>query len=285
MLTFKTLTMKYQIKQMPLIGLLFLLIVTACSVDEIEPWQSEDYIHFAGGYDDFYSFVYAGSTVQRDTMSLKLKIAGNLASYDRTYKVKQVKTYDFVYDQDEYGNIVDSAFIELPNQAIAGVHYIGFDDSEYPELVVPADSLGTTLDLILLRDESLKQNDYTLTIEVQQTEDFKPGNAVNQKITLTLSDQIVEPIYWEQKNFFVGSTTVRSVMGYYGKVKHQLLIDVTGQKWDDDFIQNDLTEEYLIFYKNVAVRELNRINEERAAQGLFPLREDDSNPNSEVYFF
>ncbi len=137
----------------------------------------------------------------------------------------------------------------------------------------------------MLRDESLKQNDYTLTIEVQQTEDFKPGNAVNQKITLTLSDQIVEPIYWEQKNFFVGSTTVRSVMGYYGKVKHQLLIDVTGQKWDDDFIQNDLTEEYLIFYKNVAVRELNRINEERAAQGLFPLREDDSNPNSEVYFF
>lgn len=255
-------------------------LASSCNEDAIEPWKDQDYIHFDVDYKNFYSFVYAGSDVEKDTLKFRLNIAGNLSSSDRAYKVKQAKSYGFIYEEDEFGNVIDSAFIELPNQAKAGIH---FEDFSSKTFVVPADSLGADFELVLLRDSSLKDNDYSLSLEVVETESFKPGDEETQKISLTISDIIIEPELWS--GFFVGNTTVYSVMGYYGKVKHQLLIDATGQRWDDNFIEYELSQEYLVFYKNLAVLELNRINEERESQGLHKLREDDSNPNSEVYFF
>lgn len=258
-------------------------LLSSCKEQAIEPWKAGSYIHFDGNFESFYSFVYAGSDVVRDTINLQLNIAGNIESADRYFEVKQVKTYGFIYEQDEYGNYIDSAFIELPNQAVPGVHYVDLESYDPLQFVVPADSLYGSFDLVVLRDPSLKLADYSLSLEIQQTSDFLPGYAPRQKITITLSDQVIEPEYWS--GFVIGNTTVYSVMGYYGKVKHQLLIDVTGKRWNDDFIANELTEEYLVFYKNMAVMELERINAERALQGLHKLREDDSNPNSEIYFF
>jgi len=260
--------------------LAILIAATSCSEDAIEPWKSPDYIHFDSDYESFFSFVYAGSGVEKDTVTFRLNIAGNLSSKDRVYKINQTKSYGFIYEQDEIGNVVDSAFIELPNQAKAGVHFEDFSNKTF---VVPADSLGAYFDVVLLRDASLRDNDYSLSLEVVETEDFKKGNAPTQKVGLTISDKIIEPELWT--GFPVGNTSVFSVMGYYGKVKHQLIIDATGQRWDDAFIQFELSEEYLVFYKNLAVLELNNINAEREAQGLHKLREDDSNPNSEVFFF
>lgn len=262
--------------------LIFVLLTSSCKEDKTATWQGKDYIHFANEYQDFYSFVYAGSTIQRDTVNFKLNIAGNIVNYDRTYKINQVKSYDFIYEYDELGNIVDSAFIEVANQAIPNVHYVDLESSEYSDFIVPADSLSTSIDIVLLRDKTLKDKDYVLTLEVQESPDFYPGYNIRQKIDITISDKIIKPTLWESQ--YVGSKTVYSVMGLYGKIKHQMLIDITGQRWDNDFIKDDLTEEYLLFYNNIAIQELNRINDERASQGLHPLREDDSNPNSEIKF-
>lgn len=262
---------------------LFSLLFFACREDEVETWETNDYIHFGGGYEKFYSFVYSGPTVTKDTINLRMNIAGELANYDRHYKIKQVMSYKFEYELDEFGNAVDSAFIEVENQAVPGEHYLGLDDPAYSELTVPADSLGTFFQLIVLRHESLKEKDYVLTLEVQESNDFSPGYAVQQKATLTISDRIIEPTLWKTEK--IGQKTVWSVMGEYGKKKHQLLIDTSGKRWDDRFIRSELTEEYLTFYKMVAVEELQRINDKRAEEGLFPLREDDNNPNSEIKFF
>ncbi len=280
MLTAKLKKMKKHIINITAILFTILTILTSCNEDTIEPWIGQNYIQFQKDYNNFYSFVYAGSDVEKDTITLRLNIAGNMAPTDRTFKIKQVKSYGFIYEKDDFGNILDSAFIELPNQALPDVHY---QDISNKNFIVPADSLGAYFNVVVLRDETLKSTDYTLSFEVQESKDFLPGNASLQKVTLTLSDQIEEPSLWYEQ--VIGNTALFSVMAYYGKVKHQLLIDVTGQTWDDNFIANDLTEEYLVFYKNLAVQELNRINDERQAQGLHKLREDDSNPNSEIYFF
>ncbi len=277
---------------------MLILFATSCSEDEVKPWQLENYIHFSGDYTNFYSFVYAGSdleehatvtdengnpiVIEKDTVFFQLNTAGNFSDVDRIYKIKQVKTYDFVYEQDEYGNILDSAFIELPNQAIPDVHYVDFSKDPNQKFVVPADSLKTLFPLVVLRDPSLKANNYTLSLEIQESNDFLPGNSSLQQITLTISDQITEPVNW--KDYAIGTTSVYLVMGHYGKKKHQILIDITGQKWDDDFITKELSEEYLVFYQTLAIRELERINAEREAQGLHKLREDDNNPNSEIKF-
>ena len=262
------------------IVLTVLITTTACSEDLIEPWIAQDYIQFDANNIKTYSFVYAGSTIQKDTLNLRVNVAGKLSDKNRHYKVKQVKSYGFVYEYDNNGYKIDSAFIELPNQAKVGVHYEDF--SNY-NMEVSADSTYGIMKVVILRDPSLKEKDYSLTLEVQESEDFLPGNIQTQKNNIVLSDQITQPKRWS--TYFIGNSTCYSVMAYYGKVKHQLLIDVTGKRWDDNFITKELTEEYLVFYKNMAVQELNRINDERAQQGLHKLREDDANPNSEVYFF
>jgi hypothetical protein len=257
-----------------------LVVATSCTEDTIENWKSNDYIQFSDNYTNFYSFVYAGSTVQKDTVKFRVNLAGNLSSRDRKFTIKQVKTYDYIYQKDQFGNIIDSAFVELPNQAIPGVHYETIAGKDF---IIPSDSLGVDVKVVVIRDPSLKNNDYSLSLKVEESEDFKPGNIETQKVTLTLSDKIIEPTIWN--TFAIGNTTVFGVMGYYGKVKHQLLIDVTKKRWDDSFIRYDLSEEYLVFYKLLAVQELERINDERLANGLNKLREDENNPNSEVYFF
>ncbi len=276
MLTCKT----YNMKVRSLILLIVTLLIFSCSEDEIKPWKSYNYIHFSDDYQKVYSFVYAGSKVMQDTVWLRLNIAGNMSSEERTYKVKQVKAYNFI---PESPDATDSVFIELPNQAIAGVHFVDFNTEEAAQqFIVPADSLGAYFPLIVLRDSSLRKNDYTLSLEVEKTDDFLPGNSSYQKITIAISDQVAEPSKW--KDYWVGSKTVFEVMGYYGKVKHRLMIDATGQRWDDEFITKELTEEYLLFYRTLSIKELERINDERAKQGLHKLREDDNNPNSEVKF-
>lgn len=261
---------------------IFALMAHSCQEDEIETWHGKDYIQFAGTYDNFYSFVYAGSAVERDTVALRLSVAGMPSDTDRSYKISQVKSYTFVYEYDELGSIVDSAFIEVENQAIPDQHYVDLEGSEYENFIIPADSLGAYVNIVFLRDETLQDNDYKITLEVQENDNFAPGYVSRQKVTITISDQIIEPTLWNR--YQVGTKTVQSVMGYYGKKKHQLLIDTSGQRWNDDFIQNELTEEYLVFYKSVAAQELDRINAEREEEGLFPLREDDDNPNSVVKF-
>ncbi len=263
-----------------------LILSTSCTEEEKLPWQSGDYIHFAEDYPRSYSFVYAGSTVERDTLIIPLNIAGNLSEVERSYKVKQAKTYGFVYEYDNLGNRIDSAFIELPNQAIPGEHYVDISSYEESELLVPANALKAELKLVLLRAPSLEENDYTLTLEIEDNGNFKPGYGPFQRMTISISDQISRPKSWDDRGGpLIGSKTLYSVLGFYGEIKHQLLIDVTGKKWNDNFILNELTEEYLIFYKNMAARELQKINEERAAEGLHKLREDDNNPNSEIRFF
>ncbi len=280
------------------------LLFFACSEDAIKPWESGNYIHFSGPTTNYYSFVYAGSDVEQDTISLRLSIAGNMVSEDRTYKIRQVKSYGFIYEKDELGNILDSTFIELPNQAEAGKHFVDFNTDENQEFIVPANSLGVDFNLIVLRDSSLKENDYILSLEVVSNEDFLQGNHEGQKVTITLSDQISRPFdpnfkdengkqldVWD--DFLLEDQILKITLKAYGKKKHQILIDATKQKWDGQFITNSegklapgeyLTAEYLLFYKSLAIERLNEINAERNAKGLHNLREDDANPNSEVTF-
>ncbi len=272
-------------RKLYLILLLFSVFVSSCLEDEIDVWSGKNYIHFAGEYQNSYSFAYAGSSVERDTIKLRINIAGHVVDYDREFLVKQVKSYKFIYEHDDLGNIIDSAFVEVENQAIPDIHYIALDNAEYPKLTIPANSIGAEFDVVLLRDESLKIDDYILTLRVQENENFLPGNVSQQTVELKIADQIIAPTYALWNSYKIGKSTVFSRLAHYGPVKHQLLIDCTGKPWDDAFIRDELTEEYLGLYHKIAVRELERINEERAAEGKHELREDDSNPNSAVYFF
>ena len=249
------------------------LFCGACSEEKIHKYIGKDYIKFAENYNKNYSFVYAGSSVVRDTIFLRVSTVGKVCDYTRYYQVKQAILYGWKYEY-ENGELVDSAFVEKKNQAIPGVHYLAFDTPELQShYKIDAGEIEGNFPVVVLRDKSLKNIDFNLAIELVDTEDFIIDGLYQAGITL--SDNLTAPSNW---------IDLVVVLGVYGKVKHQLLIDVTGKPWDADFIKT-LTFEMQTFYKFKASKELNRINEERAAQGLCELREDENDPNSAITFY
>lgn len=64
--------------------------------------------------------------------------------------------------------------------------------------------------------------------------------------------------------------------GNWGKVKHQFMIDHTGKNWDDAYINSISNNQDLMhYYQNKLQKELEALNQQRAAQGLDPLKEAD----------
>ena len=63
-------------------------------------------------------------------------------------------------------------------------------------------------------------------------------------------------------------------------VKHQFLIDETGEKWDDEYIDKLMTGDsnYLTYMLRKMAKRLNEVNADRQAQGLSPLTEADGTP-------
>ncbi len=267
-----------------IIMFLIFIFANACQEVEVHTYIGDDFVQFEKSIDESYSFVYAGSTVVRDTIWLPAFCTGSLRKEYRSFSVKQIPEYSFEWRYDDSGDLIDSVLVKQPNQAEEGIHYVSFDDSGYRELCkVNIDSVTFSVPIIVLRDLSLQTQEKTLLIEFQADDNFKPGDPDTRIARIVLSDMIVYPEAWSAYTTNIGNIGTNPVLGLYGKVKHQLLIDVTGKPWDNEFIDS-LSYPELLFYKNLAARELARINAIRAENGELPLREDPNNPNSVVEF-
>ncbi len=267
-----------------LIILFISVLASACQEEEIHLYLGKDYVQFEKERNRTFSFITAGSTVKRDTVWLPAFCSGSLGKAGRTFRLRQIPEYAFKYRYDEMGELQDSVLVKMPNQAEPGIHYVGFDDPGYKDLfIVRADSVGFHVPVILLRDLSLKTKAKTLLIEFVENENFEPGDPMTKTARLVITDMLVYPEAWS--NYITRPDVIGTsyYFGDYGKVKHQLMIDVTGKPWDNEFIDSLSVEEKL-FYKNLVAKELARINAMREENGESPLMEDPDNPNSIVKF-
>lgn len=253
--------------------LIIALFCIGCQEEAIHNYIGGDYLQLVSTTEEFFSFVYSGSQVERDTVYVKLQCTGRVCYYPRSFKIEQTILHGMEYEIED-GEIIDSAFVVKPNQAVEDIHFVSFDNPELNKhYVVPPGEVVVEFPIILLRDLSLKESDRYLAFKIVDNENFVSGLA--DAGHYVLSDNLSRPKNWSR---------VRIVLGEYGKVKHQLLIDATGKPWDDEFILG-LSVELQIFYKFKAVEELERINQERLEQGLSELREDENDPNSKVVFY
>ncbi|WP_167610836.1 DUF4843 domain-containing protein [Maribellus sediminis] len=193
-----------------------------------------------------YSFVYEGSSVMRDTVYFDLYALGGPVDADRTFAIKQVMVNN------------------EPN-AEAGKHYLGFDDPEVAGLyTIKAGEVHLSLPLVLLRDESLRSGTYVLKIELEDDENFRIGDPDLIWRKLYFSDQLIRPTLWsifEEYSF-----------GKYSEVKHRFMIDVTGEKWDDEFFSALYSDySYLLYWRATMVTELSQYN---SAHPNDPLRDE-----------
>lgn len=250
-----------------------LAVFTACERD-LEPYSSTDcrlnfvYLDYTGEVmtsdrvteaerTASYSFITAGAgsteRITTDTLWFDVSTMGFLSDQNRPVRLEQVSTGE--------------------DDAIPGVHYVSFDDPDFTRLCfVPANQNRTQVPVIVLRDASLEEHDVTLVFRFAENEYFKPGYTGLTERTLHIADRLLEPGNWSQQYF-----------GTYGPVKHQLMIDWTGEVWDESYIRSLLNGDsgYLSYLKEFFQQKLEEENAKRQEAGLDIYREADG---SEIRF-
>lgn len=210
-----------------------------------------------------YSFVYGPEEAVDDTIWLEVETMGFVADYDRPISLEQVE-------------------VEGVNNAVSGKHYQAFDTPSLQKyLVLPAGKARTKIPVVLLRDASLKSENVVLKVAIKANEYFANGYEVYRERTIEFTDKLAEPSYWN-KEYGKWKDTFAMYAGDYGVVKHQFLIEQTGEKWDDDYIEKIMTGDgaYRSYLIEKMSKRLEEVNAERQEKGESPLCEADGTPVS-----
>lgn len=205
-----------------------------------------------------YSFVYGPEETLEDTVWLEVETMGFVADYDRPISLEQVEVADV-------------------NNAVADKHYQSFDTPSLQKFyVMPAGKARTKIPVVLLRDASLKAEKVVLKVAIKANEYFTNGYEPYRERTIEFTDQLSEPSYWN-KGYGNYGYSLGDYFGAYGVVKHQFLIEQTGEKWDDEYIEKLMTGDsgYLSYVYDKMVECLEEVNAEREAKGEGPLSEAD----------
>lgn len=180
--------------------------------DKLTTFNSDvDGLSFVDSLTNF-SFVYGDSDATEETLMLKVETMGYVSDRTRYITLEQV-------------------MVEGKENAVAGVHYVAFDDASLQEqYVIPKGTTTALIPVVLLRDASLETKDVTLMIRIAVNDDFG-FSLVNRDVTLIVfTDRLIKPYHWNGGSDYW--------FGVYGPVKHRWLIETTGEKWDDDYLYN-----------------------------------------------
>jgi len=232
-----------------------------------------------------FTFVYENVSVTKDTVWIRVNTIGNVSDVDREVKLLQVPEYIYTYVRDpQTGQITDTVKTERPNKAVSGVHYVDLTDAGLKKFyVVKANAVTALLPVVLLRDASLKSTGYRMRLQIAETKDFGLGELKARAKTIIFSDMLERFYSWRLDNY---TASAYSSFGKYSVVKHQFMIDVSGEVIDETWYQTILAIQATAHYRNLFKTALNAFNANLANQaaGKAPLRET-SDPASPLVTF
>lgn len=272
-----------------LIILLTISLLPACTLEEIPTYSGVSHIQIieedrGTQRNPKFNFVYSGKEIIQDTIFIQMFISGDVKDYNREVKLEQQPIFKFEYRRDEYGNLIDSVLVKEANQAVPGVDYIPFDDANIrKKMFVPANSYTASIPIVLKRTPELseKQISKLLLFKIVDSEHFKSGDRFLSGATVHISDMLTSPKRWENWGMYLCKRW-GSPQRSYSQTVHQLYIDVTGERWDDEFfakieaMPKPLDEVQMTIYRDMAKKELDRINKENG----YPMLHDPNNPKS-----
>lgn len=186
---------------------LFTLGCLSCEENKMEVYSDAPALYFDHSLDQAdsinYSFFILDESVKRDTVWVTVNTMGALSDADRPFVLRQTN-------------------VGQPDAAVAGVHYISFDDTSVKDyFVIPAGQAFQKIPVIFLRDKSLAMGSYRLELTIEPNENFKPGVDQWRNFILTTTDEAVKPKLWDTFwRYTFGST--------WGSVKMRFIIQHTG---------------------------------------------------------
>lgn len=231
-----------------------------------------------------YSFVWSDASTKRDTVYFPVRVMGGPSDKDRHVVFEQVSEYNVTYTKDKWGYVTDSVVTERADKAVAGRHYVAFDDPEYQKLsIIPAGKVSSRVGIILLRDASLATEKVRLRIRLKANDDFELGERKFLERTVAFSDMLERPSNW-------GSRLMDRILGTYSNAKHRLMMKVVGEgkKIDEEWIEEaSKSPSFVTYWRMKFIEELEKYNsnQENIDKGLAPMREDANDPNSALVTF
>ena len=261
------------------------LLASGCKKGELLRYTAADRIQFVDNKDLSATFVYEDAAVTKDTVYLAVHTIGDLRGYDRPVSLQQIKEYQVDYTRDPVtGAVLDSTVTERPFTAVAGKHYVSFDDPGLqPLMVVKAGEVEANIPVVLLRDASLKENSYRLRVELAANSDFQLGETGVRQKTVVFSDHLERFASWLQDSYVYPAFTN---FGAYSTGKHQFMIDVLQTNIDESWYQAAAAAGALNNYKVLLKEALAAFNQDPAniQSGKAPLRATED-PSSAVVSF
>jgi len=171
------------------------------------------------------TFFYEAQDIHQDTVYFDIYTVGETSKKDRKYQLQQIQLNGL-------------------ENAIPGKHFVAFDDPAVANLyVIKSDSVHARVPIVILRDGELKNKTVNLGISIVENENFAIGEPTKSWRKLQFTDRLSQPNAWttSYSTYYFGAYSVR---------KHEFMIEVTGKKWDQEFIAN-LASDQTSYYKSV----------------------------------
>lgn len=249
---------------------MMVLLTGSCKQEFPAPFIGKNYIQFTptNGIKTvvtaYSSFYYADPSKTTDTILFDVTSLGLVPDKTTYLKLSPI-----------LGPIVTTAY---PNavDAVPGVNYVSFDDPGIQKLMkLDAGKTNGKIPVVIKRDPSLKTTMYQLHFKLSDSEDYLAGNPKYIEGLVYISDFLFKPTNWST-TFFLGT---------YGTVKHQFMVEQSGERWDLTFITTILANSNLqTYYKYKFSQALKATNAARIAAGQTELRENPSDPTTAITF-
>ena len=205
-------------------------MICSCSEEHMS-FEGTDRIQFKTKTEEVYTFAYYPESIQKDTLQIELISVGEVTDYPRVIRFEQVtKEWKYTYDEEEPEKVVDSTYVDMEFPAVAGVHYESLGEKN--ELILPANQNVLKLNVIIKREDTgLRKNARKLVLRLLPSDDFQTGEVNKLVKNITISDKLERPTRWKDNSYYY-----KLYLGNWSEVKHRFMIDITGQKWDNDFL-------------------------------------------------
>lgn len=189
-----------------------LTICIGCQEQDMMNYGNDPAIYFANETFSYgkeqkdsikHSFFVYGENVLCDTVRILVRTMGAPTDYDRPIKIVQTNAGQ-------------------PGAAIAGIHYIPFDNPEICDSIcIPAGEVKRFIPIVLLRDKSLANERVRMELTLESNEHFRQGIDKWRNFLLTTTDMAEKPNNWD--------TAWRYTFGAsWGTEKMRFIIKVTG---------------------------------------------------------